>query len=141
MQKALVQESVVQALSKPNNLPETTVVNSGGRSVVLRSYDNAHWAALKWVSGIIDGGGDELKQLNGLEADKLADIRRRCVFYCLQFEYTSIQNLFGFEKLPFQFFTFQGTKSWTEGSSSSVHFTAVIQVAQQCSTRQVVAFM
>lgn len=79
MQKALVQESVVQALSKPNCLPETTVVNSGGRSIVLRNFDNAHWAALKWVSGIIDGGGDELKQLEGMDAEKFAMIKQRCV--------------------------------------------------------------
>ena len=82
MQKALVQESVVQALSKPNCLPETTVVKSASRGtnpVVLRSYDNAHWAALKWVSGIVDGSGArELQDLADIDAEKLAAIKQRC---------------------------------------------------------------
>ena len=92
MQKALVQESVVQALSKPNCLPETTVVNSGGRSVVLRSYDNAHWAALKWVSAIVDGsGGDELRELDGIDAAKLDSIKSRCACMpCMHYERASL---------------------------------------------------
>ena len=81
MQKALVQESVVQALSKPNCLPETTVVNSASHSnpVILRRYDNAHWAALKWVSAIVDGSGiSELRSLADMDAEKLAAIKQRC---------------------------------------------------------------
>jgi hypothetical protein len=78
VQKALVQESVVQGLSKPNNLPETTVVSHQGRTITLRGFDNAHWAALKWVSKLIESEFKQLQDLEGCDDAALATIKQQC---------------------------------------------------------------
>lgn len=79
MQKALVQENVVQVLSKPNSLAKSTVVTSMGRSIELKGLDCAHWAALKFVSRIVDGDDDIFGQVDHCSPDKLQEIKERCV--------------------------------------------------------------
>jgi hypothetical protein len=80
LQKALVDESIVQALSKPCNLAETTVVSVGGRSVLLRGFDAAHWAALKWVCSIVTGKGDAFNA-SGCTEEQASHIKKRYVAY------------------------------------------------------------
>jgi hypothetical protein len=77
-QKALVQESVVQGLSKPNKLPGTFTVTSEGKCITLKGMDTAHWAALKWVSRLIDADFAQLASLEGCDADTLDAIRTKC---------------------------------------------------------------
>lgn len=78
MQKALVQENVVQVLSKPNSLAKSTMVTSLGRSVELKGMGCAHWAALKFVSRIADGDDGIFGQLDCCRPGTLQEIRERC---------------------------------------------------------------
>lgn len=78
MQRALVQENVVQVLSQPNSITASKVVTSMGRSVELKGMDIAHWAALKFVSRIVDGDDQIFGQVDPNSPDKLQEVKDMC---------------------------------------------------------------
>lgn len=77
MQKALVQENVVQALSKPNRLASSALVTIMDRTATLKGMDCAHWAALKFVSRIVESDARIFGQVDQCSNEKLEEIKVR----------------------------------------------------------------
>lgn len=55
MQKALIHENIIQVLSRPHSLSRSLEIQlDGGRSVTVKGFGSAHFAALQYVNRLVN---------------------------------------------------------------------------------------